>query len=177
MHACSPTGLPTPFNDTGVAICSYITPVLIHFLLWFGKARCMRVPPPGPAAVELAGGTALEPAAVGAAAAAAAEKDAEAGEGAEAAPTDATDGSSDGGLAKATGNVAVAVPSKGGSVSSMHVPHPDAPAGLFYAYRKQRCHTLWLLAYDFVLPILVVALGCFFSVTTLVLLFQPGGEE
>lgn len=39
-------------------------------------------------------------------------------------------------------------------------------------YRKQRCHTLMLIGYDFVLPILVVALGCFFSVTTLVLLFQ-----
>lgn len=41
-------------------------------------------------------------------------------------------------------------------------------------YRKRRCHPLVLLGYDFVLPVLVVALGCFFSVTTLVLLFQVG---
>lgn len=39
-------------------------------------------------------------------------------------------------------------------------------------YRKQRCHALVLLGYDFALPVLVVALGCFFSVSTLVLLFQ-----
>ncbi|KAI7845451.1 hypothetical protein COHA_001001 [Chlorella ohadii] len=162
----------TVTGATGVAVCSYITPVLIHFLLYFGKARCMRVPPPGAAesGVELATAAALGPAASGAA-----EKDAEAGEGALPAP-DATDGSSDGGLTKAAAiDGAALAPAKGEAAT--YVPHPDAPAGLFYPYRKQRCHTLMLIGYDFVLPILVVALGCFFSVTTLVLLFQPGGEE
>lgn len=101
--------------------------MLIHFLLYFGKARCMRMPPPGAAesGVELATAAALGPAASGAA-----EKDAEAGEGALPAP-DATDGSSDGGLTKAAAIDGAAVaPAKGEAAT--YVPHPDAPAGLFY---------------------------------------------
>lgn len=90
----------------------------------------MRVPPPGAAesGVELAAAAALGPAASGAVGAV--EKDAEAGEGALPAP-DATDGSSDGGLTKAAAIDGAAVaPAKGEAAT--YVPHPDAPAGLFY---------------------------------------------
>lgn len=53
-----------------------------------------------------------------------------------------------------------------------HALLPPTPFNSVQPYRKQRCHALVLLGYDFALPVLVVALGCFFSVSTLVLLFQ-----
>lgn len=94
------------------------------------------MPPPEPG-VELAAAHALGPAAVGAA-----EKDTEAGEAADP-PThkDANDGSSDGGLAKAAGDGAVVLPAKGEAAVNMHVPHPDAPAGLFYVSAER---AVWL---------------------------------
>lgn len=96
----------------------------------------MRVPPPAPS-VELAATYALGPPAVRAA-----EQDAEAGEAADPPMhTDANDSSSDGGLAKATWDRAIVAPAKGEAVVNMHVPHPDAPAGLFYVSAQR---AVWL---------------------------------
>ena len=53
------------------------------------------------------------------------------------------------------------------------VPHPDAPPGLMWCYRKPRPHWAITVSYDIVLPILVLCLGCFFSVSTLVELWKP----
>lgn len=58
----------------------------------------------------------------------------------------------------------------GSPLAGKHEPDPDAPPGLMFAYWKRR-HPAMLLGYDIVLPVLVVALGCFFSVTTLALTF------
>lgn len=66
-------------------------------------------------------------------------------------------------------------PASTASTNKINWPYWAAPAPrTLQPYRKRRCHLLVLLGYDFVLPVLVVALGCFFSVTTLVLLFQVG---
>lgn len=106
------------------------------------RARCMRVPPPASAScVELAAAAALAaPAAV-----AAPDKDAEAGEpGLER----AADGScSDGGLAKAAADCGAAEDGEGSAAAPTHVPHPHAPAGLFYvsAGRQFRVHRLGAL--------------------------------
>ena len=61
-----------------------------------------------------------------------------------------------------------------GKNSPTFEPHPSAPPGLMWPYRKPRRYALYLVAYDIVLPFLVVSLGMFFSISTLVLLFQVG---
>lgn len=43
-------------------------------------------------------------------------------------------------------------------------PEPDAPPGLMCVYRKTRPHAAITLGYDLVLPALITALGCVFSV-------------
>jgi hypothetical protein len=55
---------------------------------------------------------------------------------------------------------------------SQTLQDPLMPPGLMFRYRKPR-HQLVMIGYEIVLPILVVGLGGFFSISTLILLFQP----
>lgn len=142
---------------TGVAMCSYILPVAFHFLLFFSKARCQR----------------LAPAPGGAPSA----RDIEALPGMPPPPADGTeDGAAD--LSVHKGAVELGSPlSLDGAASGKLEPALGAPPGLMHTYRKPRKYAAWTLGYDVVFPLMVVALGLFFSISTLVLLFQPAGEE
>lgn len=145
---------------TGVAMCSYVLPVLFHFALYFRKARIMRLPP-----------SARQPAASIASL-----------DGAEAAthstPTTITTATAAGtNLSPLDSSIKSGNEGGNGSPKSfVQEPQPDAPPGLLYAYRVPNKHPAMVVAFELVLPVLVTALGCFFSVTTLVLLFQPVEE-
>lgn len=143
---------------TGVAMCSYILPVIFHFVLYFGKARCMRVP-------QSASSGELE-----------VKKEV----GAADLESPLNGGAADGSVGAGTEGLSVdggKEPSLGQRTESQMIPDPRAPPGLMFMYRKPRSHAAITVGYDIVLPILVFSLGCFFSVATLVLLFQPAGEE
>ncbi|KAL4457628.1 hypothetical protein ABPG75_012493 [Micractinium tetrahymenae] len=163
---------------TGVAMCSYLMPVAIHFMLYFGKARCMRAARRAASAATLPAAEALEAGKAAPAAAPPALELVSCGpllidDGAEHSMKHSM-GSAEG-IGSGTSPLCGA-PGKLGEDKEMFEAHPDAPAGLFYAYRKPRRYRLFALAYDIVLPILVCALGGFFSIATLVLLFQPSSE-
>ncbi|PSC70040.1 Amino acid transporter isoform A [Micractinium conductrix] len=152
---------------TGVAMCSYVLPVVFHFCLYFGWARCMRKTASsaqlsangGLAGVEAGAAPTVEVSGMGLAP-----------------PTEGSTESSEA-YKDFSNHGAPASPSKQVDGSPKHEPAPDAPAGLMFRYRKPRRYPFFTLAYDIVLPCLVTALGCFFSVATLVLLFQPVAEE
>ena len=134
-------------------MCSYILPVIIHWLLLFGKARCMRLPPSASAGMI----TSSEPA-----------LDFATSDPTLPAPPLGEDDSGAAGLAASKDDQL--------SKTAGFEPHPDAPPGLMWAYRKPRHQLVWI-AYELVLPFLVISLGCFFSVCTLVLLFQVGARS
>ena len=134
-------------------MCSYILPVIIHWMLLFGKARCMRLPPTAGAGAGAGMITSSEHAH-------------------DFATSDPTVGPPLGEDASGASGVAASKDDQLSKTAGFE-PHPDAPPGLMWAYRKPR-HQLWWIAYELVLPLLVISLGCFFSVCTLVLLFQVG---
>jgi hypothetical protein len=137
-------------------MCSYILPVIIHWMLLFGKARCMRLPPTSGAGAG---------AGTGMIASSEHAHDFAASDPTEPPPPLGQYGSGASGLSASKDDQL-------GKAAGLE-PQPGAPPGLMWAYRKPR-HQLWWVAYELVLPLLVISLGCFFSVCTLVLLFQVG---
>jgi hypothetical protein len=138
-------------------MCSYLLPVAFHFMLFFGKARCMRIGTPPPAE-ELAARAATAAEALEAAPAPAYNPDLD--------KSVASGGEFGGSVGKEPTSPLASHAAAGG----LEVADPLAPPGLLFRYRKPR-HPLLLAGYDIVLPILVAALGMFFCVSTLVLLF------